>query len=959
MDEQRLEGARETPQFEAIFKALPDLYFRVSTDGTIRDYRAGRSADLYVPPEQFLGRRLQDVLPPRVAAPLEQALAAVVARKPLASVAYDLDTPAGARSYEARIVPVGADEAVVVVRDVSEQVNAQRSVEKARSELEARVAERTAELQRTNLALRESEERFRALAENSPDVIMRFDRGGRHLYVNAAVESQTGIPARDFVGKTHRELAFPEALCELWEGAITRVFATGQTQHVEFELPTHVWIDWLLVPEFAANQTVAAVTTAARDITAHKLAEEALVRRVAERTAEMETVNAALQAEIAERERAEEALRESELQFRTLAETASTGIAIIQDEWFAYANPAAERLSGYTVRELAGMRFWELIHPDFRELARERATARLERGADVPTRYEIKGIVKGGVERWFSLTSGPTLLRGRPALVATLADITEEHRLRDVQTAIYGISEATQTTGNLDELFRSIHTIIGRLMEAKNLYIALFDPLTNMLSFPYFADEVDETPAPFPLGLGMTSYVVRSGKSLLATPEVLAELEARGEIEPLGAPSIDWLGVPLKVRDRVIGVLAVQSYAGSVRYSEADKEVLTYVSGQVAQAIEHKRAEEALREAQKMQAIGQLAGGVAHDFNNLLQALLGTVEMLRARSADAEMLGRGLGELETNLKRGAALTRQLLLFARREVVRLEQLDLNDVARGASVLLQRLLRENVHLALELASEQLQVDADRGQLEQVLVNLAMNAADAMPAGGELAIRSGSYPGGEVYLELQDTGIGMTEEVQAHIFEPFFTTKGVEKGVGLGLAVVHGIVTQHGGRVEVTSTVGSGSSFRVVLPRQVSRPQLPLPEAARPPGGNPTGRGERVMLVEDEGEARRVLGEILAMLGYEVVAVGSGEEALRLADGRPFQVLLTDLLLPGIHGGELAQKLRERWPDLKIMVMSGYAQDETLRQWASSGAVRFLPKPFGLDVLAREVRAALDEA
>ncbi|MFI5143584.1 MAG: ATP-binding protein, partial [Thermoanaerobaculales bacterium] len=435
--------------------------------------------------------------------------------------------------------------------------------------------------------------------------------------------------------------------------------------------------------------------------------------------------------------------------------------------------------------------------------------------------------------------------------------------------------------------------------------------------------------------------------------------EARGEIEPLGAPSIDWLGVPLKVRDRVIGVLAVQSYAGSVRYSEADKEVLTYVSGQVAQAIEHKRAEEALREAQKMQAIGQLAGGVAHDFNNLLQALLGTVEMLRARSADAEMLGRGLGELETNLKRGAALTRQLLLFARREVVRLEQLDLNDVARGASVLLQRLLRENVHLALELASEQLQVDADRGQLEQVLVNLAMNAADAMPAGGELAIRSGSYPGGEVYLELQDTGIGMTEEVQAHIFEPFFTTKGVEKGVGLGLAVVHGIVTQHGGRVEVTSTVGSGSSFRVVLPRQVSRPQLPLPEAARPPGGNPTGRGERVMLVEDEGEARRVLGEILAMLGYEVVAVGSGEEALRLADGRPFQVLLTDLLLPGIHGGELAQKLRERWPDLKIMVMSGYAQDETLRQWASSGAVRFLPKPFGLDVLAREVRAALDEA
>jgi two-component system, cell cycle sensor histidine kinase and response regulator CckA len=383
-----------------------------------------------------------------------------------------------------------------------------------------------------------------------------------------------------------------------------------------------------------------------------------------------------------------------------------------------------------------------------------------------------------------------------------------------------------------------------------------------------------------------------------------------------------------------------------------------HVCGFARDVTERKRAEDALRESHKMQAIGQLAGGVAHDFNNLLQALLGTVDVLRLRSSDAHAVADGLAELEANVKRGAALTRQLLLFARREVVQLEELRLDNVVRDTVDLLRRLLRENIHLEYESSSQALLVEGDRGQLEQVIVNLAMNAADAMPEGGWLVIRSGRTSDAEAFLEVADSGTGIPEAIRGRIFEPFFTTKGAEKGIGLGLAVVHGIVTQHGGRIEMTSRAGEGSSFRVVLPCLGSGRRGAAGEQTRPADLLAPGDGERLLLVEDEDEARRVLAQLLTTLGYDVTSVGSGEEALQLLPFAPFDVLLTDLLLPGIHGGQVAEALQQRWPALKVVVMSGYTEDEAVRRWASRDGVRFLQKPFGMDVLAHEVRAALDE-
>ncbi len=364
-----------------------------------------------------------------------------------------------------------------------------------------------------------------------------------------------------------------------------------------------------------------------------------------------------------------------------------------------------------------------------------------------------------------------------------------------------------------------------------------------------------------------------------------------------------------------------------------------------------------LRQAQKMEAIGSLAGGVAHDFNNVLQAMLSHIQLLRAFSSDPARTAAAAAELEQQVKRGAALTRQLLLFSRRETMRPEALDLNEAVRTSAQLLQRLVREDINFRLELADGQLAVRADRGQLDQVLMNLVVNAADAMPDGGVLRVGTGRSADGSPWVSVSDTGCGIPEAIRERVFEPFFTTKGPGKGTGIGLSVVRGIVEQHGGAIDLESGVGRGTTVRITL-RAVDAAAVP---AGGPPSGDkplPRGRGERVLIVEDEQGAREGLAEILTSLGYTVFAAASGEDAEAVPAEPPFDLLLTDLMLPGMAGPELAAEMVGCWPRLRVILMSGYTEDEAVKGRIAAKLVRFLQKPFTMVALAHEVRAALDD-
>ena len=385
---------------------------------------------------------------------------------------------------------------------------------------------------------------------------------------------------------------------------------------------------------------------------------------------------------------------------------------------------------------------------------------------------------------------------------------------------------------------------------------------------------------------------------------------------------------------------------------------------------ELRRTQDQLFRAQKMEAVGRLAGGVAHDFNNLLTAITGHAELVREDLREGDRLREDIEEILNAANRAAVLTKQLLAFSRRQVLAPRVVDLNALVANMDKMLRRLIGEDIDLRTVLGEDLGAVRADPGQLEQVLVNLAVNARDAMPQGGRLTLETGNVelddayvhahepvrPGPYVMLAVSDTGTGMTEEVQARIFEPFFTTKEAGKGTGLGLATVYGIVKQSGGYVWVYSEVGRGSAFKVYLPQVDEAPEA---LTARAPAVGTAGGTETILVVEDEAMVRSLARISLGKRGYRVLEAANGGEALQLTEQHtdPIHLMVTDLVMPGMSGQELAERLARLRPGMKVLYISGYTDRALMRESVLPPGAAYLEKPFTPDALARKVRAVLD--
>jgi signal transduction histidine kinase len=381
--------------------------------------------------------------------------------------------------------------------------------------------------------------------------------------------------------------------------------------------------------------------------------------------------------------------------------------------------------------------------------------------------------------------------------------------------------------------------------------------------------------------------------------------------------------------------------------------------------------QEQLRRSQRLEALGQLAGSVAHDFNNLLTVITGFSELVLQRLGATDPPRSYLEEITKAGERASALTRQLLAFSRRQVLETKVLDLNGVVTDAEQLLRRVVGETVELRSHLSPDLWPVRADRGQLDQVVLNLAVNARDAMPHGGRLTLETANVeldegyaqhhpplrPGAYVRLTASDTGLGMTPEVQAHIFEPFFTTKAPGKGTGLGLATVYGIVKQSGGYIWVYSEPEHGTTFKIYLPRAVdgalSEADVSAPLLAAP------GGTETILVVEDDAPLRALVRGVLAASGYTVLEARAGEEAVRLGEqyAGPIHLLLTDVVMPGLSGRELAERLAARHPGLRVLFMSGYTDQVVVEQGMLEARAPFLQKPFSPETLRRKLREVLD--
>ena len=389
-----------------------------------------------------------------------------------------------------------------------------------------------------------------------------------------------------------------------------------------------------------------------------------------------------------------------------------------------------------------------------------------------------------------------------------------------------------------------------------------------------------------------------------------------------------------------------------------------------ARTADLERANEQLRHAQKMEAIGRLAGGVAHDFNNLLTAIMGYAQLMTMRLRPEDPALRDTEEILRASERAAMLTRQLLAFSRREVLQPKVLDLNVIIADMGKMLRRLLGEGIGLTVAPGDGLWAVTADPGHLEQVVMNLAVNARDAMAEGGRLTIETSNIELGEVYagdhvgvepgayvlLEVSDTGSGMSDETKARIFEPFFTTKGPAQGTGLGLSTVYGIVQQWGGAIQVYSDEGWGTTFKVYLPRTHGSAE-PSTRSMNP-GEVPRG-SETVLLAEDQDAVAAVVRATLHLCGYQVLEAHNGAEAVTVLEqhDRPIHLLITDVVMPLMGGPELAARARDLRPDLKLLFMSGYSERAFTSHGLADLGAAFLQKPFMPEALARKVREILD--
>jgi signal transduction histidine kinase len=467
----------------------------------------------------------------------------------------------------------------------------------------------------------------------------------------------------------------------------------------------------------------------------------------------------------------------------------------------------------------------------------------------------------------------------------------------------------------------------------------------------------------------------RGGVDLILSDYSLPAFDGLSAVEIVRAR---WPALPLILVSNTLGEeRAIDSLKGGAT-DYVMKERLARLAPSVRRAMQdveeragRRSLEAQLIEAQKMEVIGQLAAGVAHDFNNILAVIMGYTDMIASDLAPESGLRKYTDEIRGASERAAGLTRQLLVFSRKQTVQPVVLDIDEVVKDVDKMLRRLIDENIEMTIVSGKQVGHIKSDAGYVGQVLMNLVVNARDAMPKGGKLTIATdnvtldenyarahpGAGPGEFVMLSVSDTGTGMTDEVKARVFEPFFTTKPLHKGTGLGLATCQTIVQQSGGRIVVESELGKGTTFKIYFPRV----ELPLDVAARPARAGLLPRGtETLLVVEDEPSVRHLACGVLRAQGYEVLSASNGQDALHAArehNGSPIRLVVTDVIMPVMGGRVMAEWLKTTYPALKILFTSGYTDDAITRHGVFETGVEFLPKPYTPASLSQKVRALLD--
>ena len=699
--------------------------------------------------------------------------------------------------------------------------------------------------------------------------------------------------------------------------------------------------------------------------------------------------------DIAERKQAEQALKESEERYQRLVELSPDAIFVHTDGCISFINSSGLRMIGAPNAEsVIGKSIYAFVDSDQRPAFFDRV-ARLQRGEVLPS-IEVTS-TRSGRPVELEVMSVPFTTHDRPAVQTVVRDITERKQiaqamdeanrraLEEYERLVKRITALGQSLGNardLKSVLRALRDFTTVSVPCDGMVVSLYEP-EKSLRHPVYCwvdnKEIEADGMSFPVGSGITGRALKSGEIVIENRYQDALKSKNGTIigdVSEGHIPQSALSAPMVHMGRIIGCVEIQSYQVDA-YSHDHETAMSMAASLAANAVENvtlmeREAQQAdqLRQSQKMEAVGQLAGGVAHDFNNLLTAISGYSDLGLRRLPENDPLRRNLEEIKKASARAGSLTRQLLAFSRKQMLQAKVIDLNAIVSEMDRMLRRLIGEDIDLVTFLEPSSCRIKADPGQIEQVVLNLAVNARDAMPRGGKLTIETGRVYLDEVYarahvavksghyimLAISDTGTGMDIDTQERVFEPFFTTKEVGKGTGLGLSTVYGIVKQSGGNIWVYSELGKGSTFKVYLPIVNESVET------ESKGANAESyRGkETILLVEDEEMVRNLSREILEMNGYRVLTASDGEQAARLCEtiDEEIHLMVTDVVMPQMSGRELSERVSKQRPEMAVLYMSGYTDDAIVRHGVLDDGMPFLQKPFTPDALARKVRELLEQ-
>ena len=649
--------------------------------------------------------------------------------------------------------------------------------------------------------------------------------------------------------------------------------------------------------------------------------------------------------DITERKRAEQALRESEERFRQLFNGAPIGYHEIDSEGkITRANRTELEMLGYTEEEILGRYVWEFI---------------VEQESQQNVKEKLAGIIPAGhaFERTYQRKEGIPI----PVLIEDRLIKNSEGRIIGMRSTLQNISERKQ----IEEALRSSEEKYRTILENIEDGYYEVDIAGNLTFFNDSFCRIYGYPREELMGMNDRQYTDQENAKKLF--QAFNKVYRTGE----STKEFDWEIIRKDGTKRCIDAsvsLMKDSSGNRIGFRGIVRDVTD------RKQIEQEKAilQEQLRQSQKMEAIGQLAGGVAHDFNNLLTLIKGYSQLSLQELREDDPLKPNIEEIRRAADKAAGLTRQLLAFSRRQILEMKVLDLNTVLSNLDKMLRRVIGEDIELVTILAEDLGRVKTDPGQIEQVIMNLAVNARDAMPQGGKLIIETANVgldekyarnhiavkPGRYVMLSVSDTGVGMAPEVKERVFEPFFTTKGRGKGTGLGLSMVYGIVKQSSGNIWVYSEPGKGTTFKIYLPR-VDEPLEELKERVET---KELPRGEEtILVVEDNEEVRKLAMRVLQTQGYEVLGAPEGMEAFLLCEERegPIDLLVTDVVMPKMSGRELAERIASIRPEIKVLYMSGYTDNAIVHHGILSEGINYIQKPFTVESLIRKVREVLDQS